>query len=245
MNKKVLYFVLSLLCLAMYWFGGAAVILSTGVSPVLGTLILDALLAFALWRYRYEFSFLAMPKITKTEKYTLIALFIGVWLFGQITGAWALSLGPATDYSAYKEAMGTSDIAQGLLLTLIVAPVAEEFLFRGLIYSMWKKVMSPRLAFIGQALLFAFIHGTQAHLLPIFMLGVFSCYAFERTGNIWASVGIHIAYNVFSILFVGLSIPTFLTEPFVFVLADFLLMAYLTCEYRKLIYKTGGAVYVA
>ena len=141
--------------------------------------------------------------------------------------------------------MGTSDIAQWLLLTLAAAPIAEEFLFRGLIYSMWKKVMSPRFAFIGQALLFALIHGTQAHLLPIFMLGVFSCYVFERTGNIWASIGVHIVYNIFSILFVGLSIPTFLTEPFVFVLADFLLMAYLTCEYRKLIYKTGGAVYVA
>lgn len=245
MNKKVLYFVLPLLCLAVYWFGGAAVILGTGVSPVLGTLVLDALLAFALWQYRYEFSFLAMPKLTKTEKYTLIALLIGVWLFGQITGAWALSLGPSTDYSTYKEAMGTVDVAQGLLLTLIAAPVAEEFLFRGLIYSMWKKVMSPRFAFIGQALLFALIHGTQAHLLPIFMLGIFSCYVFERTGNIWLSVGVHIVYNIFSILFVGLAIPTFLTEPFVFVLADFLLMAYLSCEYRKLIYKTGGAVYVA
>ena len=186
-----------------------------------------------------------MPKITKTEKYILIALFIGVWLFGQITGAWALSLGPSTDYGAYKEAMGTSDITQGLLLTLAVAPIAEEFLFRGLIYSMWKKGMSPRFAFIGQALLFALIHGTQAHLLPIFMLGVFSCYVFERTGNIWVSIGVHIVYNIFSILFVGLSIPTFLTEPFVFVLADFLLMAYLACEYRKLIYKTGGAVYVS
>ena len=81
--------------------------------------------------------------------------------------------------------------------------------------------------------------------MPIFMLGVFSCYVFERTGNIWTSIGVHVVYNIFSILFVGLSIPTFLTEPFVFVLADFLLMAYLACEYRKLIYKTGGAVYVA
>lgn len=245
MSKKLFYIGIPFLCLAVYWFGGAAVILSTGVSPVLGTLVLDLLLAFALWQYRREFSFLVMPKITKTEKYTLIALFIGVWLFGQITGAWALSLGPSTDYGAYKEAMGTSDITQGLFLTLVAAPVAEEFLFRGLIYSMWKKVMSPRFAFIGQALLFALIHGTQAHLLPIFMLGAFCCYMFERTGNIWVSIGVHIVYNVFSILFVGLSIPTFLTEPFVFVLADFLLMAYVTSEYRKLIYKTGGAVYVS
>ena len=245
MCRKALYLFLPLLCLSVYWFGGAIAILSTGVSPVLGTLVLDVLLAFALWQYRYEFSFLAMPKITKTEKYTLIALFICVWLFGQITGAWALSLGPSTDYSAYKEAAQSADVLQGLLLTLIAAPVAEEFLFRGLIYSMWKRVMSSRFAFIGQALLFALIHGTQAHLLPIFMLGVFSCYIFERTGNIWVSIGVHIVYNIFSILFVGLSIPAFLTEPFVFVLVDFVLMAYLACEYRKLIYNTGGAVYVA
>ena len=71
-----------------------------------GTLVLDLLLAFALWQYRGEFSFLAMPKITKTEKYILIALFIGVWLFGQITGAWALSLGPSTDYASYKGGYG-------------------------------------------------------------------------------------------------------------------------------------------
>lgn len=245
MNKKLFYVAVPLLCFAVYWFGGAAVILSIGVPPVLGTLVLDLLLAVALWQYRREFSFLAMPKISKTEKYVLIALFLSVWLFGQITGAWALSLGPVTDYASYKEAMNTADIAQGLLLTLVAAPLAEEFLFRGLIYSMWKKVMSPRFAFIGQASLFALIHGTQAHLLPIFMLGVFCCYLFERTGNIWVSVGVHIVYNIFSIIFVGLSIPTVLTEPFVFVLADFLLMAYLTCEYRKLIYKTGGAVYVS
>lgn len=245
MSKKAFYIGIPFLCFAVYWFGGAFFILSTGVSPVLGTLVLDVLLAFALWQYRFEFSFLAMPKITRKERNILIALLIAVWLFGQITGAWALSLGPSTDYGAYKEAMGTSDITQGLLLTLVAAPVAEEFLFRGLIYSMWKRAMSPRFAFIGQALLFALIHGTQAHLLPIFMLGVFSCYVFERTGNIWISIGVHIVYNIFSILFVGLSIPTFLTEPFVFVLADFLLMAYLACEYRKLIYKAGGAVYVA
>ena len=62
MNKKAFYIGIPFLCLAVYWFGGAAVILSTGVSPVFGTLVLDLLLAFALWQYRGEFSFFGYAK---------------------------------------------------------------------------------------------------------------------------------------------------------------------------------------
>ena len=88
-----------------------------------------------------------------------------------------------------------------LILTLmavaavIVAPVCEEIVFRGYLYSAAKKHAGSTAAAFFSALVFAGAHGNVAALLPLFVFGLVLVAAYEFTGSIWAPMAIHAGFN--------------------------------------------------
>ena len=82
-----------------------------------------------------------------------------------------------------------------LVLTLAVAPVAEELLFRGVVMGAARTHMSDVGAMLLQAVVFAVLHGTGDRMYAMFALGIMLAFVFDRTGNIWACIAIHAAYN--------------------------------------------------
>lgn len=89
--------------------------------------------------------------------------------------------------------------------TVILAPVAEEMLHRGLIFgTLWKK--SAPLAYLLSAIFFASIHVAQYVGLysPVYMLvalvqylpaGLIFAWAYQNSGSIFAPILIHIINN--------------------------------------------------
>jgi membrane protease YdiL (CAAX protease family) len=84
-------------------------------------------------------------------------------------------------------------------VTVVVAPVAEEVLFRGILYPSIKQVGFPRLAFWGTALLFAGIHVNSVSFLPLFILALGLAVLYERTDNLLAPVAAHSAFNALNL----------------------------------------------
>jgi uncharacterized protein len=142
------------------------------------------------------------------------------WAMG---AAWVIVVIPATSVVAYilvalTGSTPTSPLpptgeTSGLVLQLIagaiVAPLGEELLFRGFATTAWVRAAGYRAGLVRGALLFAIAHilnvtGASAgealglalvafaSRLPIaFVLG----WLFLRRGTIWASIGLHMAFN--------------------------------------------------
>ena len=85
---------------------------------------------------------------------------------------------------------------------IVLAPIAEELLFRSYIYRFLKSKFTTSLATIISALLFAAMHNNVASLVPLFVLGVLFTRTYENTGSIVAPMVYHALFNASSILLI-------------------------------------------
>ncbi len=80
-------------------------------------------------------------------------------------------------------------------VTILLAPVAEEMLFRGLLYPWIKQAGFPRLALWLTALLFAAVHANLMIFLPLLVLALVLTALYERTNNLLAPIAAHSLFN--------------------------------------------------
>jgi membrane protease YdiL (CAAX protease family) len=77
----------------------------------------------------------------------------------------------------------------------ILAPIAEELYFRGFVFRGYLFTRGRLTAYAMTSLLFAVLHLNLPALLPILILSLVFCYAYERTGSIVPSVVAHALNN--------------------------------------------------
>jgi len=88
---------------------------------------------------------------------------------------------------------------QGLaFLAVVLAPVAEELCFRGLLYPALRR-RSRLAAVVATSLAFGLVHSPIGTVVPLAVLGVFLAYATERTGSVLAPIAAHMAFNAFTV----------------------------------------------
>lgn len=95
-------------------------------------------------------------------------------------------------------------------LTLVVlAPVAEELLFRGYLYGKLRQWVVIWLAALITSVVFGVVHGQWNVGLDVFVLSLVMCGLREMTGSIWAGMLLHMLKNglAFYLLFIN---PTLL-----------------------------------
>lgn len=87
-----------------------------------------------------------------------------------------------------------------VLESVLLAPLAEELLYRGLLYQAMRKHVGVVVSTIGSALLFAVLHPSLAMAPEFFLLGIVLAAAYEWTHSLYPSMLIHAAYNAALIL---------------------------------------------
>ena len=90
-------------------------------------------------------------------------------------------------------------IPMNALATAVVPPFVEEFLFRGVILSQFRKY-GDFFAVIASALLFGLLHRNFSQIVFAFICGLALGITLVRTNNIWIPVGIHMFVNGFYVL---------------------------------------------
>lgn len=97
----------------------------------------------------------------------------------------------------------------------ILAPIGEEILFRGILQTGlasligWGKPTNRARwgAIAATAVLFGMMHTGTPHFIPALMLlGVLLGYVYERTGSLWVPIGLHMLFNMKSLLWYVLQV---------------------------------------
>lgn len=78
---------------------------------------------------------------------------------------------------------------------VVLAPLAEEFIFRGLLFSGFKKIGWPKCGWIVVSLLFAAIHASAPIFLPLFVFALTLTWLYEKTEGLLAPVIAHSLFN--------------------------------------------------
>ena len=79
-------------------------------------------------------------------------------------------------------------------LAVLGAPLAEEFIFRGLVFGGLRRSIGLAANMVMSAALFAIVH-PPVSMLPVFVLGLGAAFAYERTRSLLAPMLMHAVYN--------------------------------------------------
>jgi uncharacterized protein len=93
------------------------------------------------------------------------------------------------------------------IMAVVVAPIVEEMLFRGLFQTALRSYLRrPWPAIVITSLLFAFVHEDVSHWPSLFVLALGLGYAYEKSGSLLRSIFMHALFN-------GINIVIVLTMP--------------------------------
>lgn len=105
---------------------------------------------------------------------------------------------PADWIERYTAQSGTPSerTAVAWLSALIVAPLAEELAFRGLLYPSLKRAVTAVPAALLCSAVFGAIHGTLLWGMYTCLLSLLAVWLMHRTGSLWAAILFHAAFNL-------------------------------------------------
>lgn len=133
------------------------------------------------------------------KNYILLAVAVLGTMFGLNM---LLELCGITDNSAAYQAVAQSQYSASfwlaLLLYVIAAPLAEELLFRGIIYNCLKRMMKPVAAVVVAAVFFGAYHGNAVQGIYGFVMACVIIYAYEYFGSFSVTVVVHAGVNLVS-----------------------------------------------
>jgi membrane protease YdiL (CAAX protease family) len=90
---------------------------------------------------------------------------------------------------------GIAGFALAMLATVVLAPLAEELVFRGVVLGAIEERWGTRAAVWGSAAVFAATHLSPYVIPPIFVFGLLLGEFYVRTRTLWATVLAHAAFN--------------------------------------------------
>lgn len=98
-------------------------------------------------------------------------------------------------------------LALMMITGLVLTPMIEELLFRGVLYQALRRRMSPGSAALLSALVFALMHGQLILLIPFTIMGMILALIYERSGSLWPTILVHACNNGIILLFAAGSLP--------------------------------------
>jgi membrane protease YdiL (CAAX protease family) len=127
---------------------------------------------------------------------------LGWFSFLIFTAVFIAIVGGSPNDDKLPQELGADDSTAALLavafLVSVVAPVAEEFFFRGYFFTALRNWRGVWPAAIGTGLVFGAIHGSSADpafLLPLAFFGFVLCLIYARTGSLYPCIALHCANN--------------------------------------------------
>lgn len=188
-------------------FGSIIATIASNLVLIVGTLLVIYL--DSKFKDSYYISKKDLNKSSQDIGFSYVLIFL-LWFFGQFVFLWVYkNIGDNLYSNNYTSSFNDSpSLIWTLLLILFVAPIAEELVFRYLLFGrlIFKQDFAPSwLKYIGlillSTLLFGFIHGTMMHQIVVLPLGLLLCLLMYKTNRIIFPIFGHILFNSLSIVF--------------------------------------------
>lgn len=142
-----------------------------------------------------------------------VPLVMGSIMVIQLISLWLGHETPAVGHDMLNMLID-SDSALGsaliILSAVLIAPVLEEAIFRGLLQSVLVEWFGPSMRWgvvLVAAMLFALVHisavpeGAEVQVLfGLFVFGGVLGWLYERTGSLWPSIMVHIGFNALNVI---------------------------------------------
>src|SRR5262249_37478072 len=90
-----------------------------------------------------------------------------------------------------------------IVLAVVVAPIGEEFVFRFFLYGVLRRYLGVAIALVFNSLLFAAAHTHLPSAAPLFVLASCLTLAYEWSGSILVSMGMHALFNAANLIFLA------------------------------------------
>jgi uncharacterized protein len=130
----------------------------------------------------------------------LVAMVSGYAVFWLLTALWLGLLGTSTkDHTLDDLGQSTAALAAAAILVSVIAPMAEEFLFRGYIFTALRGWAGVWGAAALDGILFGAIHidpdRPAGFLVPLALFGFVLCLIYWRTGSLYPCIALHSINN--------------------------------------------------
>ncbi len=86
------------------------------------------------------------------------------------------------------------------MIALCIAPIYEELIFRGLLFSYLVKRTGLPAGTLVVSVIFAVMHYHGPSFVPLFLLSATLCLVYWRTGSLWVCIGMHALFNAVTVI---------------------------------------------
>ena len=182
---------------------------AAGDAVSITALLAGGLAAYLFYRKDYPVEF---GTLYDSPKYIISIIILAVFLSHGLNILVSLinCTGFLGTYSQVSQNTGAAAIIITVIKTVILAPVAEELTFRGLIFRRMEIYTSFWPAAIVSSVLFGLYHMNLLQGIYAFLYGIILCLVYKRFRNIFAPLIMHAAANAFTLLvtYLGLDYPS-------------------------------------
>lgn len=124
---------------------------------------------------------------------------MGIGAYGAVMVIMSTVPFPESWMTSYEES--ASSVAGGfsvvdILATVVIAPVVEEIVFRGLVYRGLKRGMPMLAAALVTSAVFGMLHGTVIWFIYTFLLSLLLIVLLEFSRSLWVPIACHTVFNI-------------------------------------------------
>ncbi len=167
-----------------------------GLAGLANVLSFAVVLAWAVKRTKLPLSLaLPFPAVRPMMYLPLIVMLVGLGIVLSEGDNLVRSVLPIPRFFADILKDLTSGSLASILTVVLIAPVTEELIFRGIILTGFLNRYRPMTAILVSSLLFALMHLNPYQFLGAFVMGMTLAWIFLRTGSLWPCIIGHAIFN--------------------------------------------------
>ncbi len=189
--------------------------MTTTFIVLVANLVLKLMVAviFGIWYIKRERRRQIHAGVRSATRPGTILSLVGIGMLGQYALSFFLTIVKyflPDLFTEYAETTSTISLSNGypiltVIVVVIAGPIAEEVLFRGVIYGQLRDSFTVTQAAVISAAAFGIFHDNIIQGVYAAVFGMILAYVFEKTQTIWGSVLVHMMFNLSSYAWTGIS----------------------------------------
>jgi len=118
------------------------------------------------------------------------------WVAGQATAEWVYETWGSRGFDAVNSTKMDSPAWLVVLTILLLAPIGEEALMRGIAYPALRRHWPPVAAAFVTAMVFSLLHGNLVQIALTVPLGMLLAFVYEASQRLWPVILMHVVFNM-------------------------------------------------